>query len=504
MSFLALLVLLSAITISACGAYFSIVGLKLLFVGGGISIIIMGTALEVGKLITATFLKQKWNEIGWLMRTYMTIATLFLMAITSVGIYGYLSAGYTATNIAVQGYEQQIESNNAKVAEFEKEINSIKTSEYNSTEIAAVDANRKKFIEQKLQVVAQKNKQIEDIRKLPNTNQDASVDIAAAKQALELSKSSSDSDIARELEQIKLYNDRLEILDKEVQKWLEQGTGGLFKKSGLDQARVVKENQSKDRAEIDTLIKASQERITKLREQYALQVKQYNDRVSEIEARSKSQRSDIEANIKKLEKENEETMASIDAYNKEADAKIAELNSKKGELAELGVKKVIEYQTSIKDLRAQNTELKDKIVKTDVGTFKFIANSLGISLDKAVNYFIWSIMLVFDPLAVCLIIAYNTMISKKKKEESLPAITPTPTPTPTPEATPEPSPSSTSEPTPTPSSSPTPSSIPEEIEQVAIEPEPYDTELKSRMAPASTPPPEPVLRDYEHFSRPQP
>ena len=504
MSFLALLVLLSAITISACGAYFSIVGLKLLFVGGGLSIIIMGTALEVGKLITATFLKQKWNEIGWLMRTYMTIATLFLMAITSVGIYGYLSAGYTATNIVVQGYEQQIESNNAKVSEFEKEINSIKTSEYNSTEIAAVDANRKKFIEQKLQVVAQKNKQIEDIRKLPNTNQDASVDIAAAKQALELSKSSTDSDIARELEQIKLYNDRLEILDKEVQKWLEQGTGGLFKKSGLDQARVVKENQSKDRAEIDTLIKASQERITKLREQYALQVKQYNDRVSEIEARSKSQRSDTEASIKKLEKENEETMASIDAYNKEADAKIAELNSKKGELAELGVKKVIEYQTSIKDLRAQNTELKDKIVKTDVGTFKFIANSLGISLDKAVNYFIWSIMLVFDPLAVCLILAYNTMISKKKKEESLPAITPTPTPTPTPEATPEPSPSSTPEPTPTPSSSPTPSSIPEEIEQVAIEPEPYDAELKSRMAPASTPPPEPVLRDYEHFSRPQP
>jgi hypothetical protein len=167
------------------------------------------------------------------MKTYMTIATLFLMGITSIGIYGYLSAGYTATNITVQGYEEQIESNNAKVSEFEKEINNIKTSEYNSSEIAAIESNRKKFIEQKLAVVAQKNKQIEDIRKLPNTNQDASVDIAAAKQALELSKSSTDSDIARELEQIKLYNDRLEILDKEVQKWIEQGTSGLFKKSGL-------------------------------------------------------------------------------------------------------------------------------------------------------------------------------------------------------------------------------------------------------------------------------
>jgi hypothetical protein len=495
MNILALLVLLSAITISACGAYFSIVGLKMLFVGGGISIIIMGTALEVGKLITATFLKQKWNEIGWLMKTYMTIATLFLMGITSIGIYGYLSAGYTATNITVQGYEQQIESNNAKVSEFEKEINNIKTSEYNSSEIAAIESNRKKFIEQKLAVVAQKNKQIEDIRKLPNTNQDASVDIAAAKQALELSKSSTDSDIARELEQIKLYNDRLEILDKEVQKWIEQGTGGLFKKSGLEQARVVKENQSKDRTEIDTLIKASQERITKLREQYALQVKQYNERVSAIEARSKSQRSDIEASIKKLEKENEDTMASIDAYNKETDAKIASLNTRKGELAELGVKKVVEYQGNIQSLRNQNTELKEKIVHTDVGTFKFIANSFGIPLDKAVNYFIWSIMLVFDPLAIALILAYNSLVGKDKKKEVLPQITPSPTPsiTPTPEATIEPTPSNTSEPTTTPTPSPTntPEPLPI-VEEVQV--------------PKQEPPPanEPFLRDYERFSRPNP
>jgi hypothetical protein len=273
MTFLAFLVLLSAIAISACGAYFSIVGLKMLFVGGGISIVIMGTALEVGKLITATFLKQKWNEIGLLLKTYMVLATIFLMGITSIGIYGYLSAGYTATNITVQGYEQQIEINNSKVAEYEKEIEAIKKSEYNAEEIAAVDANRKKFIEQKLQVIAQKNQQIDAIRKSANTTQDASADITAAKQALELSKSSTDSDIARELEQIKLYNSRLEILDKEVQKWMDEGTGGLFKKNGLDKARVVKEGQAKERGDIDAQIKASQDRIEKLRQQYASQVK---------------------------------------------------------------------------------------------------------------------------------------------------------------------------------------------------------------------------------------
>lgn len=459
MTFLAFLVLLSAIAISACGAYFSIVGLNMLFVGGGISIIVMGTALEVGKIITATFLKQKWEEIGILLKTYMVLATIFLMGITSIGIYGYLSAGYTATNITVQGYEQQIEINNNKVLEIEKDILAVKNSEYNSEEIAAVDSNRKKFIEQKLQVVSQKNQQIDAIRKSSNTIQDASSDIAAAKQALEISKSSTDSDIARELEQIKLYNSRLEILDKEVQKWIDQGTGGLFKKSGLDQARVVKENQSKERGEIDSQIKASQDRIEKLRQQYALQVKEYNDRVVSIENRSKSQRSDIDSSIKKLEKENEDTMASIDAYNREADSKIAELNSKKDGMADAGKKKIIENQTLIQSLKAKNTELKEKIVHTDVGTFKFIANSFNIPLDKAVNYFIWSIMLVFDPLAICLILAFNTLVKKPKsniKNESVEKnlvntdSTTIPTPTVTPTINAIPAVDSTSTPTPTP------------------------------------------------------
>jgi hypothetical protein len=169
-------------------------------------------------------------------------------------------------------------------------------------------------------------------------------------------------------------------------------------------------------------------------------MKEYNDRVAAIESRSKGQRGDIEANVKKLEKDIEEIMASIDAYNKESDNKVSSLNSKKDELAEAGKKKVIEYQNEIQALRNQNTDYKDKIVKTDVGTFKFIAKSLGVPLDTAVNYFIWSIMLVFDPLAVCLILAYNTLVGKKKEnnEENKPIsstpvlkITPTPTPVPT-------------------------------------------------------------------------
>jgi len=417
MNIFAFLVLFSAIAISACGAYFSIIGLKMLFVGGGISIIVMGTALEVGKLITATFLKQKWNEIGFLLKTYLVIATIFLMGITSIGIYGYLSAGYTSTNIAVKGYEQQIESNNTKIVDLENEIETIKKSDYNAEEIRSIEENRKKTIEQKLQLVAQRNQRIEAIRKSSNTNQDASVDIAAAKQALELSKSSTDNDITRELEQIKLYNSRLEILDKEVQKWIDQGTGNLFRKSGLDQARVVKEGQSNERSDIDVQIKSSQDRISKLREQYASQVKEYNERVASIENRNKSQRGEIETSIKNIEKEITDIEASVVSYNKETDDKISSLNKNKEDSVEKGKKKISDYQENIKVIRVQNTELQDKIVGTDVGTFKFIASSLGIPLENAVNYFIWSIMAVFDPLAICLILAFNSLIGDKNKKQ---------------------------------------------------------------------------------------
>jgi len=417
MNIFAFLVLFSAIAISACGAYFSIIGLKMLFVGGGISIIVMGTALEVGKLITATFLKQKWNEIGFLLKTYLVIATIFLMGITSIGIYGYLSAGYTSTNIAVKGYEQQIESNNTKIVDLENEIETIKKSDYNAEEIRSIEENRKKTIEQKLQLVAQRNQRIEAIRKSSNTNQDASVDIAAAKQALELSKSSTDNDITRELEQIKLYNSRLEILDKEVQKWIDQGTGNLFRKSGLDQARVVKEGQSNERSDIDVQIKSSQDRISKLREQYASQVKEYNERVAFIENRNKSQRGEIETSIKNIEKEITDIEASVVSYNKETDDKISSLNKNKEDSVEKGKKKISDYQENIKVIRVQNTELQDKIVGTDVGTFKFIASSLGIPLENAVNYFIWSIMAVFDPLAICLILAFNSLIGDKNKKQ---------------------------------------------------------------------------------------
>lgn len=134
-----------------------------------------------------------------------------------------------------------------------------------------------------------------------------------------------------------------------------------YSKGGLDKAREIKQSQQKERDDIDTQIKSSQDRIEKLRQQYAGQVKEYNNRVVAIESRGKSQRNEIDTNIKNVEKESAEIAASITAYNKETDEKIATLNTKKGEMTEQSKQKITEYQNNIQALRAQNTDTQQKL-----------------------------------------------------------------------------------------------------------------------------------------------
>ena len=222
MRFLAYLVLFAALAIAATGAYFSVFGLKLLFVGGGLSIVIMGAALEVGKLITATFLKQKWNEISLWMKIYLVVATLFLMGITSAGIYGYLSAGYASTSATVQGYERQIDSNTLKVKGFEQEISSLAQDTYNQKEIDAVDVNRKAYIDQRHQLISERNQQIEKIRNGVTSTKDASADIVLAKQALDVAKTALDSDTEEELE-------KLNCIILGLKSWTKKLKNGLMK-----------------------------------------------------------------------------------------------------------------------------------------------------------------------------------------------------------------------------------------------------------------------------------
>ena len=91
---LSILTLISALSISATAAYFSIIGLATMFPGSQGAIIIMGSVLEVGKIIAAIWVHLNWKRISFLMKSYLCFAVFTLMLITSMGIFGFLSKSY--------------------------------------------------------------------------------------------------------------------------------------------------------------------------------------------------------------------------------------------------------------------------------------------------------------------------------------------------------------------------------------------------------------------------
>ena len=128
--FLTLLTFLSAISISVIAAGYSIVGLATLFAGAVVPIIAMGSALEVGKLVAASWLYHNWNsDVPRLLKTYLFGAIIILIFITSLGIFGFLSKAHldqvkpTSSNaIKIQVIDKQINQQNLIIERAEKQI----------------------------------------------------------------------------------------------------------------------------------------------------------------------------------------------------------------------------------------------------------------------------------------------------------------------------------------------------------------------------------------------
>ena len=128
--FLTLLTFLSAISISVIAAGYSIVGLATLFAGAVVPIIAMGSALEVGKLVAASWLYHNWNsDVPRLLKSYLFGAIIILIFITSLGIFGFLSKAHldqvkpTSSNaIKIQVIDKQINQQNLIIERAERQI----------------------------------------------------------------------------------------------------------------------------------------------------------------------------------------------------------------------------------------------------------------------------------------------------------------------------------------------------------------------------------------------
>jgi len=114
------LIALSALSVSGSAAFYSITGLSKLFAGASTEVIIMASSLEAAKLVMASLLYQYWDKLGKLLRTYLTVALLVLIGITSAGIYGFLSAAYQETSSKASVVDKETQVYKVKKERFEQ------------------------------------------------------------------------------------------------------------------------------------------------------------------------------------------------------------------------------------------------------------------------------------------------------------------------------------------------------------------------------------------------
>ncbi len=128
--FLPWFLLFCALGLSGTAAYYSVVGLAVVFAGVAIPVIIMGAFLEISKIAIATYLHDKWKETYGVLKIYMTIALVTLSIITSLGIYGLLSTGFQENIAKLEIGDKQIKNVEVKKKRFEDiktELNKEKT-----------------------------------------------------------------------------------------------------------------------------------------------------------------------------------------------------------------------------------------------------------------------------------------------------------------------------------------------------------------------------------------
>ena len=133
-NWLKILVALSAIAIAGSAAFFSVTGLGVLFSGAAVAVMIMAGSLEFAKLVTATYLKQEWDTIKGLNKWYLTTAVVILMAITSAGIFGYLSNAFQQQNLKldqvsreISVWNNKIKTDSSQIALYTNQLNQLQT-----------------------------------------------------------------------------------------------------------------------------------------------------------------------------------------------------------------------------------------------------------------------------------------------------------------------------------------------------------------------------------------
>jgi hypothetical protein len=148
----AYLMLILALAVAGCAAYFSVWGLSQLFAGAGTAVIIMASVLEISKVAATTALHRYWDKLKGVLKAYVTIAVIVMMVITSAGIYGFLSNAYQKTANKLEIHEGEIGVLDNKKILFEKTI----------TDNEKTITNKNRRIDQLIELRATQEKRLDE------------------------------------------------------------------------------------------------------------------------------------------------------------------------------------------------------------------------------------------------------------------------------------------------------------------------------------------------------
>ena len=351
---MAIITLLSALSISGVAIFYSVIGLATIFPGAFWPVVIMGSVLEVGKLITASWLYRNWKYTPFLLKSYLTIAVVVLSLITSMGIFGFLSKAHLEQNLAENTTLQRIEIINNKISSEETYI------------------NRQTLLIERAE---------KGLNKTVTTNDEA---IAIEKDNLRDVQDKFKTLLAVETNTINNLNGRLNQLDKDVSDVLTQENKAFFNEEKA--AADLKASQKEERAQINDQIQNAQLRIDVLKKEYLDDTSKIQQRIDNLRITDSDDKSEIYTQIEIAESNILKAQNNIDDLVVEREP----LESKMIKLeAEVGPIKYI------------------AALAVDWG----VTNEVNTS--EAVRWVILIIIFVFDPLAVLLLIAANQSLVKR-------------------------------------------------------------------------------------------
>ena len=369
--FFGLVTFITALTISGVAIYYSVAGLAAIFAAAVIPIIVMGVALEVGKLVTAVWLHRNWSRAVWWLKTYLSVAVLVLMFITSMGIFGFLSKAHIEQTSLSQEQVALIETlddketrSQAKIDRWRGELDRLLKGE---------DVRVDNLID----------KEQEGLDKI----------YARIKGEKDAVREDAKFEIEQQQTRIKQAQDRRDAEIAAAEKKFEGTLGGS--KQYEEAVTKAKNNElsvaSRAQAEILAINTKLDEDLAKIDDKYADDIKAINDRIQDLRNQANNKTEDIEGRITELEGFIETEQKIIDDVNEEK----------------------FGYEKEYRKLEAE------------VGPIKYIAEFIyGEQADQnlleaAVRWVIIIIIFVFDPLAVLLLIASQYTFNWYREEKGL-------------------------------------------------------------------------------------